>query len=204
MNGHVSKSTFAKIYGCAPSYVTKLIDEKKIVLSEDGKKVNVDASLTMLKITSDPSKQGVRDRWSAYRDGKSIIDVPAQLACADDAPPAGRRGGVPDSGGSEYHKARTQSEQVKAKLQELDLLERLSQVAQVAPIIKAVLDTHMGARAAVMQLPDRLSQLIAPETDPQKVHEILRLECERICDQVQRNVLRLRELVSAEKTEIEQ
>lgn len=202
MDGHVSKSDFAKIYRCQPSYVTKLIKEKKIVLSEDGKKVNVEASLRLIEATGDPSKQGVRDRWDAYRSGK-----PIEACATPDVPtdkPQYERGAGRETGGSEYHKARTVSEQVNARLKELELKERLGEVAKVAPLLKAVQDAHIAARAAVMQLPDRLAQILASETDPQKVHEALTSECTRICDQVQRTVQRMKEQLGAAEEDAQQ
>ena len=105
MGGHVSKSDFAKIYRCKPSYVTKSIKEKKIVLSEDGKKVNVEASLRLIEATGDPSKQGVRDRWNAYRGGKSIDSSAGQQSCADAPPPPTSRSSHSDSAAREHPSA---------------------------------------------------------------------------------------------------
>src|SRR3569623_1740648 len=75
MDGYVSKSAFAKIYGCAQSYVTKLKELNRLVLSEDGKRVNVEASLRLIEATGDPIKLGVRERWDAYRNGLSLDDI---------------------------------------------------------------------------------------------------------------------------------
>lgn len=70
MDGYVTRSQFAVIYGCSKPYVTKLVADRRVVLSADGKLVNVDASMKLLEVTSDPSKAGVRDRWAAYRAGQ--------------------------------------------------------------------------------------------------------------------------------------
>lgn len=70
MDGYVTRSQFAVIYGCSKPYVTKLVADKRVVLSTDGKLINVEASMRLLDVTSDPSKAGVRDRWAAYRAGQ--------------------------------------------------------------------------------------------------------------------------------------
>ena len=201
MNGYVSKSAFAKIYGCVPSYVTKLIAQKQVVLSEDGRLVNVDASLRLIEATGDPSKQGVRDRWNAYREGKAIDIPPAQsTAFASDSQtaPGGRRGGAHDGATSAYHQARTEREQIETQLKQIELRRQLGEIAEVPQIVKAVLDTHLAARSAILQLPDRLAQLVAPELDPLKVHDLIRIECERVCDNAARNIKRLRDQAGIE------
>jgi hypothetical protein len=199
MDGYVSKSAFAKIYGCAQSYVTKLKSLNRLVLSEDGKLVNVEASLRLIESTGDPSKLGVRERWDAYRNGESL-DLLAGAEESAPAAPAAERKAKPtaDSPPSAYHLARTEKEQIDAQLKSIELRKLLGQVAEVGPILKAVHDTHAAARSALLQLPDRLTQMVAPESDPVKVHELIRLECERICNAMVREVQRLRERAEAE------
>lgn len=194
MNGYVSKSAFAKIYGCGLSYVTKLKSLNRLVLSEDGKMVNVEASLKLIESTGDPSKQGVRERWDAYRNGQSLDDLPCDIEAEKPSAPSGKRSPAGGDGAtSEYHKARTQKEQIDAQLKLIELRKLQGQVAEVAPMAKAMFDSQAAAQAAILQLPDRLTQLVAPETDPVKVHDILRKEAERICESMVREIQRLRE-----------
>jgi hypothetical protein len=199
MDGYISKSAFAKVYGCAQSYVTKLKGLNRLVLSEDGKLVNVEASLKLIEATGDPSKMGVRERWDAYRNGHDLDSLPEPLAATDEAEqPASRAkaaGGEKPT--SAYHLARTEKEQIDAQLKMIELRKLQGLIAEVAPMVQSVQATHIAARTALMQLPDRLAQLLAPETDPVKVHELLRLECERICDVMKREVERLRERAAA-------
>lgn len=61
----------------------------------------------------------------------------------------------------------------------------------VEPIVKAVVDTHMAARTALMQIPERLTQQIAAETDPAKVHALITDECEKICSTMEKTVSEL-------------
>lgn len=196
MDGYVSKSAFAAMYGCGLSYVTKLKDLQKLVLSDDGKRVNVEASLQLIESTGDPSKQGVRERWNAYRDGRSLDQV-LTAPLAMELAPAGNARKAP-AGESAYHQARTEKEQVSAQIMKIELRKQLREIAEIGPIVKALQDTHMAARSALLQLPDRLAQMLAPETDPLKVHELLRMECERICEAMVREIQRLREQASME------
>lgn len=197
MDGYVSKSAFATIYGCAQSYVTKLKDLNRLVLSEDGKLVNVEASLRLIESTGDPSKLGVRERWEAYRSGRAMPE-PTPAAPATEQPASTPTAKEEKGSSSAYHKARTDKEQIEAQLKLIELRKLQGQIAEVAPILKAVHDTHAAARSALLQLPDRLAQMVAPETDPQKVHDLLRQECERVCEVMVREVQRLRERAQAE------
>lgn len=198
MDGYISKSAFAKVYGCAQSYVTKLKDLNRLVLSEDGKLVNVEASLRLIEATGDPSKLGVRERWEAYRNGQSLESLPAATP-SEPAPPAGdKKAKAADSAPSAYHQARTDKEQIEAQLKLIELRKLQGQIAEIAPIVRAVHDTHVAARSALLQMPDRLAQMLAPETDPAKVHELLRMECERVCEVMAREIQRLREQAGVE------
>jgi hypothetical protein len=202
MDGYVSKSAFAKIYDCAPSYVTKLRGLNRLVMSEDGKRVNVEASLRLIESTGDPSKLGVRERWEAYRTGQAIEAAPpapvAASPVADQPVATQRRAASGEGGSSAYHLARTEKEQIDAALKKIELKKLQGLIAEVGPILRAVHDTHAAARSALTQMPDRLAQMLAPETDPVKVHELLRLECERVCDVMQREIQRLRDRAKIE------
>ncbi|WP_136419961.1 hypothetical protein [Herbaspirillum sp. ST 5-3] len=206
MDGYVSKTAFAKIYGCAQSYVTKLKDLNRLVLSDDGKMVNVEESLRLIEATGDLSKSGVRERWDAYRNSKDGAADLFTAAPAMEPPPADpvpapaspRRSGAGDATSSAYHLARTEKEQIDAQLKKIELLKLQGQIAEVAPILRAVHDTHAAARSALLQMPDRLAQMLAPETDPLRVHELLRLECERVCEVMLREIQRLRERAKVE------
>jgi hypothetical protein len=156
--------------------------------------VNVDASLRLIDVSGDPSKQGVRDRWNAYREGRDLPKLsPAEV-------PAPARSGVSEPSSSAYHLARTENEQVAVQLRRIELGKAQGRIVEAGPTMKAVHDTHAAARAAVLQLPDRLAQILAPESDPLKVHELLRLECERVCEVMISEIQRLREQANVEVT----
>ena len=82
----VAKKDFAAIYGCSKAYVSQLIAAGRLVLSEDGRQVDVERSLELLGATADPSKAGVRERWAAYREQHAAA-APLQSAANPVAPP---------------------------------------------------------------------------------------------------------------------
>lgn len=202
MDGYVSKSQFAVIYGCSRAYVSQLVAAKRLVLSDDGKLVHVDSSLKLLNVTADPSKVGVKERWAAVREGRDPatveiqppLVVPAgssQAAGADKPAAAGATAAAPTS--SAYHDARTQREQAEAQMAQIELMERMRQIAEIEPIVRAMLDTHTAARTEVLGLADRLTQLVVSETDARKVYDTINRECERICDRMSKRIDTLRQ-----------
>lgn len=188
MDGYVSKSAFATIYGCSKPYVSELVSKKRLVLSEDGKLVNVEASMRLLGVTSDPSKVGVRERWEAYRaDGKiaaaahgaPAATTPASTASLAGEQQDGRESRQADT--SDYHKARTLREQTEAQLAQIELRKALGQLLEADPALRAISDIETAARVEIMALADRLTPLVAPESDSRKVYDLITAECERLC-----------------------
>lgn len=242
-DGFVSKADFASIYGCSRGYVSQLVGAGRLVLSDDGKRVNVEASLQQLGVTADPTKAGVRERWAAYRDGRGVVAQPASsapgaaptaaeasrqmdlaayeeaelirvrnaLLRGDDAAPAGDAAQAEATAAAAMTEAdrrgreeardlaakraavRLDIDDVDKQLRQLDLLDRLRKVAEVDPMIRAVVDSHTAARTEVLGLADRLTPLVTAETEARKVYDIIQAECERICDRMRQRVEQLRD-----------
>jgi len=216
MDGYVTKSQFAKIYGCSKPYVSQLVTARRLVLSADGKLVNVDASLKLLDVTADPSKAGVRERWQAHREGRAFEGVASDAgpaaatastaaalpSAAADAPPTGEQLRIDDQAAAAkptaptatepppnlYRDARTLREQAEAQMAQIELAKAQGRVLEADSTIKAIVDAHVAARMEIMMMRDRLTQLVAPITDPRKVYDLITAECERACQGIQRRV----------------
>lgn len=194
MATHVSKKDFAAIYGCSKAYVSQLGNAARLVLNAEGK-VDVEATLELLGVTSDPSKAGVRERWAAYREGRAFdgtatgaAALPAaqpeapQLAleAAAEPPAAPPPAAQAEPRTSAYHDARTLNEQAKARMAQLELQKALGEALEAESTLRAVIDAHTTARAELLMLPDRLAQLVAPEIDPRRCHDLIQAEVERV------------------------
>lgn len=202
MNGYVSKATFARIYGCRPSYVTKLRGEGKLVLDEQGALVNVDASLRLIEASRDLSKAGVRERWAIYRAGGQL-PAPVQVSAAGETPSPPANGSMGTAGGVEapgtghgaapaaYHNARAQREAAEARLKELELRRQLGEVAEVESMRRAAADAFAATNRAARELPDRLAALVATESDPQRCWALIDAEVARLLDDLQREIVAL-------------
>lgn len=208
MTGLVSKKDFAAIYGCSKAYVSQLVAAKRLVLSDDGRQVDVERSLELLGATSDPSKAGVRERWAAYRAehsaaaGEGPAAPPVALAVApapapqtveqrpllDDLASGAQTTQAAAAPGarSEYQSARTLREQAEAEMAQIELKKARGLVLEVEPTLRAVVDAHLAVRAELLGLADRVAPLVAAETNPRRVWELINTEAERLCDRMQR------------------
>jgi len=188
MNAYVTRSQFAQIYGCTKPYVTKLVADKRVVLSTDGKLINVEASMRLLEVTSDPSKAAVRDRWLAYR----AVRAPAASASSGSGaggPACASKAAAIEAGNlahdeSAYHQARTKREQADAELAMLKLKRALTQLIDAPCALRAFVDVQRVARDELRSLADRLAPLVTPETDARKVYDMIQAETERVCEAI--------------------
>lgn len=205
----VSKKDFAAIYGCSKAYVSQLVAAKRLVLTEDGKRVEVEASLELLGATSDPSKAGVRERWAEFR---AAQQQPTSAPPAPTAPPAATQAApataapldevaaaavvpaaaaAPAPSRSEYQDARTLREQAEAEMAQINLMKARGQVLEAEGTLRAIADNQIAVRTELMALADRLTPLVAPETNARKVWELINVECERLAGRVQASAARL-------------
>lgn len=62
-----TKSHFAKLISRSPSYITELIKHERIVLTQDGKRVEVEASLQLMQDSASGTNPAVAARHEAER-----------------------------------------------------------------------------------------------------------------------------------------
>lgn len=216
MSALVNKTQFARIYGCSKAYVSQLVAAKRLALVDQAGTMLVDvaASLELLGGTSDPSKAGVRERWAEFRAAQAAdaaapaapASVPAarqaaapeQPSLIADAAPAADKPAADAPGPStaaharsDYQYARTRREQAEAEMAQIELLKVRGRVLEAEVTLRAVTDAHIAARTELMSLADRVTPLVAAETQPRKVWELINAECERLAERMQSNALRM-------------
>ena len=194
--------------------MSQLVAAKRLVLTEDGRQVDVDASLELLGATADPSKAGVRERWAAVRaaqQASAAAEPPAAAAAPvakpmatqpsliDDAPAPAVAPPAPPAR-SEYQDARTLREQAEAEMAQIDLMKARGRVLEAESTLRAITDTQISVRTELMSFADRLTPLVAAESQPRKVWEIINVECERLAGRVQAAALRMAAQQRAEVT----
>ncbi|MGF6220936.1 terminase small subunit [Pseudomonas sp. YL-218 TE3947] len=182
---YLSKSAFAARIGRAPSYITWLKNNNRLVLSPDGKLVDVQASEALIRDTADPSKAAVAER---HQQDRIQRDVYSQLSTSVEptstaAPPQMITG---DGKLPDFQKARALREHNMAKLAEIELGK-----AQGSLVSKEAVET--GAYNAGRLLRDQLfgplpqlSHDLAVMTDPWLIEKHLTATFRRTLEEAER------------------
>lgn len=182
---YLSKSAFAARLGRSPSYITWLKDNNRLVLSPNGKQVDVHATEALIRDTADPSKVAVAER---HQQDRIQRDVYSQLSTQTEptstaAPPQVLTddGKLPD-----FQKARALREHNMAKLAEIELGK-----AQGLLVSKEAVET--GAYNAGRLLRDQLfgplpqlSHDLAAMTDPWLIEKHLTATFRRTLEEAER------------------
>lgn len=160
----VSRADFARMRGWNRSYVTKLSQQGRLVLSPDGKLVDVPATLARLSESSDPGRAHVAARHAADRTEKHVSAYVRPDAPSGDGvvPPKAGADGVDESG---YWKSKGRREAALAEMAELELQSKMGALVDRAKVEHAVESLHRMLRDNVLGLPTRLAPELASMTD---------------------------------------
>ncbi|MDF2796778.1 MAG: terminase small subunit, partial [Pseudomonas orientalis] len=162
---YLSKSAFAARLGRSPSYITWLKDNNRLVLSPNGKQVDVHATEALIRDTADPSKVAVAERHQQDRIQRDVYSqLSTQTEPTSTAAPLQVLTG--DGKQPDFQKARALREHNMAKLAEIELGK-----AQGSLVAKEAVE--IGAYNAGRLLRDQLfgplpqlSHDLAAMTDP--------------------------------------
>jgi hypothetical protein len=99
-------------------------------------------------------------------------------APADQGPPAADR----DPHG--YYKARAERERYQAKQAELDYLQAIGELVSRRDLREMSARRYKGIREKFLNLPDRLTPVLAAERDPARVHAELTSEIKRVLNEL--------------------
>lgn len=157
MSDEISFSEFARLQGWSPSYVTKLKEAGRLVLTADGQRVRVAESLTRIKDTEDPNRDDVRARHARARTaaGGAPLGETGLPPTADPQNPAGQS----------FANARAVKERFLALLAKLEYERATGKVVETADVHAAGTEAGTVLRAGIESLPDLVAPLLA-EGDP--------------------------------------
>jgi hypothetical protein len=114
------------------------------------------------------------------RGAAAVASVASTATIAPKAP----RGDDDPTAGPQLLESRARREQAMAELAELELAEKRGELVAVADVEKALVSKVLGVRDSLDTLADRLSPLLAAETDPAKVYAMLRSEIRQVLAQL--------------------
>lgn len=162
---------FARILDKSPSYITELKGAGRLVLG-DGGKVDVDASLALIRETADPAKDGVRARHAANRgQGQGVAAV------GTDDPDDGAEAPLefePQSNDAKRRaKALADGAEADARKKLRDEQVELGQLLQADDVEHAVRGAVATLRNGLENLPTILAPQVAAESDEAKCRVLI-------------------------------
>ena len=152
----VSQAEYARLRGVSRQYVGQMV--AKGVISLTGRKVDTDQADTALAAVREPVRPERRGEAPA-----AAPDVPALPRSGGDLPTL-------------LLKTRIKSEVERAKLLEIKAKVETGRYVDADDVKATAFNKARVVRDGLLNIPDRLSAVLAAESDPAKVHELLAAE----------------------------
>ena len=169
----LSKSAFAAYIGKAPSYITWLRKNNRLVLSMDERQVNVEETIALIRETADPAKAAVTAR---HQEARVLRDVTSQLSpmvestpnMAAPQPAIGPAGKQPD-----FQKARAHREYYLAQLAEAEFHKVQGSQVELEAVKTGAFSAGRLLRDQLLGMPPQLAPELAAMTDPWEIERRL-------------------------------
>jgi len=183
---------FADLAKVKPSYVTELRRDGRLMLTEDGKRVLVDASLELIRDTADPARRGVALRHAAARGAPSASiqgEKPETSSEPSDeeAAPGEAAADHPNDGHARRRaKALADKEEALAAQAIRDYNQSMGKLMDVADVEEAVAQAGTVFRKALERLPDNLAPQLAAVVDEGRIRAMLTDEFHHVLTELAR------------------
>jgi hypothetical protein len=173
MGLEVKKGEYAKLKGWrSPAYVTKLIAKGIVVLSADGKRVDVEASNRNLEAGQAVDRQGLRDHHARARLDAELEPRSAGAGePARDLTPPAAGGGVGAKGPDDFklfNQARAKKEAELARMAELEREEREGKLVATDAVKQAAGRVAEVIVRGLDRISPRIAAKVAAESDEVK------------------------------------
>lgn len=194
----LGKKAFADLIGRSPSYVTKLKNDGRLVMTSDGKKVNVAASQRLIEQTAG-IRGDVTDRWQAARNART--DGNASLATPEPEKTPQRPTAQADAAekiGSSLQAARAVKEKyaaLTAKAEYETLIGNLIPREDVDAVLRFVGAT---VRSLMDVYPDQNAPVLCAVSDIHEVHAHLTDACREVLAQLGAAIDRQKQTIAKE------
>ena len=159
----ISQSEFARKQGWSRQYVSKLVKSGKIQLIKG--KVDPQAALAAIDAQSEPS---------------TVLRTEPPRQSVLPAAPTDSRQAV------DFVTARTMREAFKAKMAKIEYEKETGKLTDAARVKEEAFSAGRMVRDALLGIPDRQADVLAAESDPAKIRQLLVDELETILNELSR------------------
>ena len=169
----ISKTEFAARRGWAKSYVSKLANQDRLVLTEDGK-VELEATEALLAESADPSKAAVADRHERLR-----LQRETQIAAEEPA--------VPQVGQAvDFQKSRALREHYLALQEQANFHKQQGSLVERVAVETGAYNAGRLLRDQLLGMPPQLAPELAVMTDPWQIEKHLTAAIRRSLEDAER------------------
>ncbi|TFY95917.1 terminase small subunit [Pseudomonas nabeulensis] len=180
---YLSKSAFAVRIGRTPSYITWLKGNNRLVLSPDGKKVDVLATEALILETADPSKAAVAAR---HQQDRIQRDVYSQLSPLVEPTNTAAPQQPLTAKGHDFQKARAMREHNLAQLAEIELHKAQGSLVARDAVELGAYNAGRHLRDQLFGLLPQLSHKLAAMTDPWDIEKHLTATLRKSLEEAER------------------
>lgn len=152
----ISQSEWARRQGFSRQYVSKLISEGKVKLING--MISENQANTALEIQRNPSLPQYRSGESSYKKTENINEL--------------------------FAKARLKNEIERGKILEARAKSEIGQLVSAEEVKKAAFAKARIVRDGILNVPDRVSALLATINDASQIHEILTKELRNVLEEL--------------------
>ncbi len=171
---YLSRKEFAELQGFSPAYVSKLGKAGRLVLSPDGKKVDVAATAEVLRKSADPTKAAVALRHERDRVARDVTQFTKPTAPdMQDAPPPTAPATANDDL-SRWQSARAKREHFLALQAENEYMKQIGQLVERDKVENAAFKLGRMQRDVLMGLPTKIAPGLSAITDTWAIEKLLR------------------------------
>ena len=169
----LSKSAFAAYIGKAPSYITWLRKNNRLVLSTDERQVNVEETITLIRETADPTKAAVSARHQEARVQRDVISQLSPMVESTPNMAAPQPAIGPSSKQPDFQKARAHREYYLAQLAEAEFHKVQGSQVELEAVKTGAFSAGRLLRDQLLGMPPQLAPELAAMTDPWEIERRL-------------------------------
>jgi pyruvate/2-oxoglutarate dehydrogenase complex dihydrolipoamide acyltransferase (E2) component len=155
----LSQRAYARHRGVTLRAVQKAVRSGRIQLTEDGK--------------IDPAQADAEWERNTGPRPHPVIAPSSPSPVRRPAPAEAPRSELGVTGGLDYARARAVHEHYKARKAKLEYEEKLRKLIDSDEVAVAAFNRFRGFRDRMMNIPDQLAPVLAAESDPRRIHEML-------------------------------
>lgn len=192
----VSKKEFAEYIGTSQAYVSKLVKKGKLIISKDGKKVELKQSLENIKRTADPSNDSATTMKRS--DGRDRMSVGMKLKNGllkeqeNDSEEVKTKPTIIAGVENQYQGSRAVKESYIARMKKAEYERTMGTLVHKDGVVKSSFLIGRILRDKLSVLPSRLAPKVTIESDQLTNYIILEKEVEDVIGQIINELTKVR------------